>query len=83
MGFKIGDNHGDPITDISRRVILNAPSSTIKAATGYGAGVALLLSFIAKLFPDVYASIPPGTEGYLVLLVGSIMGYRQKEKVLK
>lgn len=61
---------------------MNAPSSTIKAASGWGVLVALMLSVVAVMWPEYYARIPPGTEGYLVIGAGMIGGYLKKEKVL-
>ena len=53
---------------------MNAPSSTIKAASGWGVGVALSLSVVAIFWPEYYGRIPPGTEGYLVIGAGMIGG---------
>lgn len=58
-------------------------SSTIKAASGWGVGIALMLSAVSVFFPEYYARIPPGTEGYLVIGAGMIGGYFKKETVLK
>ena len=63
--------------------MMNAPSSTIKAVSGWGIGVALVLSAVSVFWPEYYARIPPGTEGYLVAGAGMIGGYFKKEKVLK
>lgn len=62
---------------------MNAPSSTIKAASGWGILVALSLSVVAVFWPEYYARIPPGTEGYLVAGAATIGGYFKKENVLK
>jgi len=62
---------------------MNAPSSTIKAATGYSIAVGLALTAAAVFFPEYYARIPPGTEGYLVAAAAALGGYFTKEKVLK
>ena len=62
---------------------MNAPSSTIKAASGYAIVIALALSAVSVFFPEYYARIPPGTEGYLVAGAAMIGGYFKKEKVLK
>ena len=62
---------------------MNKPSSTIQAAGIWGGLAALSLSVVAVFFPEYYARIPPGTEGYLVMVVSSIGGYFKKENVLK
>lgn len=61
---------------------MNAPSSTIKAATAWGVFVALFLSGVSVFFPEYYGRIPPGTEGYLVVAGSMIGGYFKKENVL-
>lgn len=62
---------------------MNAPSSTIKSAGGYGAFVAGALILLAVFAPEYYDRLPPGAGETLVVIVGTIMGYRQKENVLK
>ena len=62
---------------------MNQPSSTIQAASGYAIAVALLLSAVAVFYPEYYARIPPGTEGYLVAAAAAIGGYFKRETVLK
>lgn len=62
---------------------MNKPSSTIQAAGIWGGIAALSLSAIAVFFPEHYGRIPPGTEGYLVMVVSTAAGYFKKENVYK
>ena len=62
---------------------MNAPSSTIKAAGGYGAAVAIGMICLAVFAPEYYGRMPPGASESLVLAASTIGGYFKKEKVLK
>lgn len=62
---------------------MNKPSSTIKAAGSWGFLAALAIGVIAIIWPEVAERIPPGFEAALAVGIGTIMGYFQKENVLK
>lgn len=62
---------------------MNKPSSTIQAASGWGIAIALALSVVSVFWPEYYARIPPGTEGYLVAGAAMLGGYFKKENVIK
>ncbi len=62
---------------------MNGTSSTLKATGSWGFLATLVIGGIAIIWPDVYARIPPGFEGALVVAVGMIAGKLQKENVLE
>ena len=62
---------------------MNAPSSTIKAAGSWGFLAALAMGLTAIASPEIYARVPPGFEAALAVGIGTLMGYLQKETVLK
>jgi len=62
---------------------MNKPSSTIQAAGSWGFLAAIAMGLMAIIWPDVYARVPPGFEAALAVGIGTIMGYRKKETVLK
>ncbi len=62
---------------------MNAPSSTIKASGSWGFLAALAMGIVAMIWPEVYARVPPGFEAGLAVGIATIMGYYQKENVLK
>ncbi len=62
---------------------MNAPSSTIKAAGGWGFLAAIGMGLLAMFQPDLYDRVPPGFEAGLAVLIGMVAGYLTKEKVLK
>ncbi len=61
---------------------MNAPSSTIKAASSWGFLAAIAMGILAIIWPDIYARVPPGFEAALAVGVGTVMGFFQKENVL-
>ena len=61
---------------------MNKPSSTIQAAGSWGFIAAIGMGIFAIFWPDLYARVPPGFEAGLAVLVGTVMGYFQKENVL-
>jgi len=61
---------------------MNAPSSTIKAAGGVGAVVALSFIALAVISPDSYNALPPGASETVIVALSTIAGYFKKEKVL-
>jgi len=61
---------------------MNKPSSTIQAAGSWGFLAAICMGIFAIFWPDLYARVPPGFEAGLAVLVGTVMGYFQKENVL-
>jgi len=56
-------------------------SSTIKAAGSWGFIASIALGLIAIIWPDIYARVPPGFEGALVIGIATIAGKLQKENV--
>ena len=62
---------------------MNKPSSTIQAAGLGGALAAVMLGFVAILYPEQYALIPPGFEAGIAVLIGTAIGYFKRENVLK
>ena len=62
---------------------MNAPSSTIKAASGWGFLAAIAMGIFAIFWPEYYTRVPPGFEAGLAVGIATIMGYFQKENVLK
>ncbi len=61
---------------------MNAPSSTIKAASGWGFLAALGMGIVAIIWPETYERVPAGFEAALAVAIGMVMGYFQKENVL-
>ncbi len=62
---------------------MNAPSSTIKAAGGIGAIVALCFIALAIISPDTYRAMPPGASESVIVALSTLAGYFKKEVVLK
>lgn len=62
---------------------MNAPSSTIKAAGGVGAVVALAFIALAVLSPESYKALPPGASETVIVALSTIAGYFKKENVIK
>jgi len=62
---------------------MNKPSSTIQAAAIYGALSAVAFGVLSIVAPEYYLRVPPGMEAGVAVLIGAVMGYRQKENVLK
>lgn len=62
---------------------MNAPSSTIKAAGGIGAVVALCFIGLAVVSPDSYNALPPGASETVIVALSTIAGYFKKEKVIR
>ena len=61
---------------------MNAPSSTIKAASGWGFLAAIAMGIVAMVWPEIYTRVPPGFEAGLAVGIGMIAGYFQRENVL-
>jgi len=61
---------------------MNAPSSTIKAAGGIGAIVALCFIALAVISPDAYKAMPPGASETVIVALSTLGGYFKKEKVI-
>ena len=62
---------------------MNAPSSTIKAAGGVGAVVALCFIALAVISPDSYRALPPGASETVIVALSTLSGYFKKEKVIR
>ena len=62
---------------------MNQPSSTIKAAGGIGAVVALCFIGLAVVSPDAYSALPPGASETVIVALSTLGGYFKKEKVIK
>jgi hypothetical protein len=62
---------------------MNPTSSTLKATGSWGFIATLLIGFIAIIWPEIFARIPPGFEGALVVAIGMVAGKFQKENVLE
>jgi len=62
---------------------MNKPSSTIKAAGGVGAVVALAFIGLAVVSPETYKAMPPGASETVIVALSTLGGYFKKEKVIK
>ena len=62
---------------------MNKPSSTIKAAGGTGAVVALCFIALAVVSPETYKAMPPGASETVIVALSTLGGYFKKEKVIK
>ncbi len=62
---------------------MNGTSSTLKATGSWGFLATLAIGGIAIVWPDIFARIPPGFEGALVVAIGMVAGKFQKENVLE
>ena len=61
---------------------MNRPSSTITAAAISGAIAAVMFGIFAVFAPVQYALVPPGMEAGVAVLIGSVIGYCKRERVL-
>ena len=62
---------------------MNAMSSTSKAGLSWGFVASLVMGIVAIAWPEIYDRVPPGFEGALAVGIGTVMAYRQPEKVLR
>ena len=62
---------------------MNPTSSTLKATGSWGFLGALAMGIFAMIWPEIYARVPAGFEGALVVAIGVVAGKMQKENVLK
>ena len=62
---------------------MNPTSSTLKATGSWGFLAVLVMGAVAMIWPDIYARVPAGFEGGLVMAIGVVAGKLQKENVLR